>query len=141
MSHASGRIYTLLADDRPGGTGPKIKGNLIGWFEYNGTVDIALPTIFANADELSAAWRTHGFENQCACTVDLADVRIETDYADYWWHGKACLTHKCIAAGYTSPTEEQWDIIYGYATGGDAGIGGFGCRLLAEIRDAGNGTP
>lgn len=84
MSHSPGQVLDVL-------------GEILGHFEYNGTVDHARPKIFASPEERDDAWR----EDQpppCACPG--VDVTLVTE--GFTWEARACLDHGFIVAG-TSP--------------------------------------
>lgn len=84
MSHVSGQVLDVL-------------GEIVGHFEYNGTVDVAKPKIFATLDACEAAWRQDQSAS-CACR----GVEVTLVSGGLTWDGRACLEHGFIVEG-TSP--------------------------------------
>ena len=91
MSHSPGQVLDVI-------------GEIVGHFEYNGTVDVAMPKIFATEDECSAAWRQEQ-PAPCACR-GVEEVTLVS--GGFTWDGRACLEHGCIVDG-TSPIYGQVD--------------------------------
>ncbi len=82
MSHYSGTV-TFMAD------------NAEFWFEYNGNVDVCIPQLYKNSEELAANWR-NGEWKECSCGHD-EEVMIRSDFRDEdYWDGKACRHCMCI---------------------------------------------
>jgi len=84
VSHSPGQVLDVI-------------GEIVGYFEYNGTVDVARPKIFATAEERDAAWRADQ-PPPCKCHGD--DVTLVC--GGLTWDGRACLEHGFIVHG-TSP--------------------------------------
>lgn len=84
MSHSPGQILDVL-------------GDIVGHFEYAGTVDVARAQIFATAEERDAAWRQ---EQPSPCGCHGVEVTLVTEGSS--WDGRACLEHGFIVGG-TSP--------------------------------------
>lgn len=81
MSHAYGEIIK--------------DGKTVAHFEYNGTVDLVQPILYATAQEVSDNWRKGSPREECKCPEQGEDVLIYTNYGyGYYWPGKACL--KCM---------------------------------------------
>lgn len=88
MSHAQGVV--LLAD------------RVLGYFEYNGTVDVAMHKIYKTENELSENWRKT--QPSCSCVDGLTDVVLKVDsYDDFSWPAKACLEHLNIIEPLSRP--------------------------------------
>ena len=81
MSHSPGQVLDVL-------------GDIVGHFEYNGTVDVARPKIFATAEERDAAWRQ---EQPAPCTCHGVEVTLVTE--GFEWDARACLAHNFIVYG------------------------------------------
>jgi hypothetical protein len=95
MSHSSGKIT-------------KLDGTLVGYFEYNGTVDTALPRIHDTLDEVAVHWREpEPFRHQCDCAGDLDIFVHPYSDEDRHWQGKMCTEHKCIVGGTSRPFEGE----------------------------------
>lgn len=84
MSHAEGEVIC--------------GGKVVGFFEYNGTTDLACTRVFPTRDELDANWRGSVFAD-CRCGKPPADVILYTAYHDFHWPGSACLACMAIVAG------------------------------------------
>lgn len=84
MSHAWGSVFSV----------PDIE--IIGWYEYNGTSDIACTAIFGAYDDLDAAWRSEHIHRDCR--EDVAQhvevpVILWSDYGwGFGWPSRACVT-------------------------------------------------
>lgn len=86
MSHALGEVWTPA-------------GELLGYFEYNGTVDITCTRIYESEDELFANWRADNFRD-CQCQNEDVPVILYTNYGGgFYWNGDACLVCKAITGG------------------------------------------
>lgn len=80
MSYASGQVIR--------------DGDVIGWFEYDGTFDVALPQVFATCEELSEHWREDQPQS-CKCYGD--PVELNADYGHgITWSARMCFKHKFI---------------------------------------------
>lgn len=84
MSHSPGQVLDVI-------------GEIVGYFEYNGTVDVALPQIFATAEARDDAWRK---DQPAPCNCSGVAVTLVSE--GFTWDGRACLDHGFIVAG-TSP--------------------------------------
>lgn len=67
--------------------------------EYNGTVDVMLPCLFATPDELKENWRKHSKSlidySHFGCDLRPEPVILAASYGDgYTWRGLACRTCK-----------------------------------------------
>ena len=86
MSHAFGEVWSL-------------DGKLQGYYEYNGTADVACTRIFHNEDDLIHAWRKDVFAD-CSCNQQSILVILYTEYGrGCYWLGKACLSCQAITEG------------------------------------------
>jgi hypothetical protein len=95
MSHAIGAAR--LPDGR------------ILFFEYDASVERALPTLHESEDAVRAVWRQHRTDN-CTCSSAEARVHVElaTPYADgSHWGGEACLNCMVITAGIDPDEGEE----------------------------------
>jgi hypothetical protein len=94
MSHSSGQVLDVL-------------GEIVGHFEYNGTVDVALAKIFATADDLEAAWRQ---DQPASCTCHGVEVTLVSEGLS--WDGRACFEHGFIVHGrspiYGREEDDEW---------------------------------
>ena len=81
MSHSPGQVLDVL-------------GDIVGHFEYNGTVDAARSKIFATAEERDAAWRQDQ-PTPCACTG--SEVTLVCDKLT--WDARACFAHGFLVYG------------------------------------------
>jgi len=79
MSHASGQV--------------KFKDGEVMFFEYNGTSDVYIPTLFRTAEELNDNWRGDHWK-ECVCGK-AEDVLVYTSYGGGWtvpWRAcKSCM--------------------------------------------------
>lgn len=86
MSHAIGEVWTVTGEGK-------------GYFEYNGTADVACTRIFLNEKELHNNWRKDVFAN-CLCNQPSTLVILYTDYGwGSYWLGKACFICNAITEG------------------------------------------
>ena len=79
MSHARGEVWQ--------------KRRCIGYFEYNGTVDIPHSRIYATVDDMHLNWRGDNMR-KCECSGPPDEVILWTQYGGgdgFYWKGKACL--------------------------------------------------
>ncbi|TSC82425.1 MAG: Uncharacterized protein G01um101419_581 [Parcubacteria group bacterium Gr01-1014_19] len=92
MSHSHGEVIQ--------------EGKVVGFFEYDGTADVALSPIWDTRDEVDANWRI-GLWTQCTCHQPSTDVLLFTEYGGgFYWPAKACLNCKAITNEY-SPFESD----------------------------------
>jgi len=91
MSHAEGKVRFGDGD--------------IMYFEYDGTSDVAQPTLYKTHDELWEKWRNEDW-NECKCGKDEPVEIAETYGGGTHWNGRAC--RKCMAI--TSPL--SWDAFW-----------------------------
>lgn len=84
MSHASGRLLI------------PVTGEILGWFEYNGTSDLCQPKVFATQDELRENWRTRDWP-MCLCVPIRQDpVDLENHYTATTARGGWCPVCRVI---------------------------------------------
>jgi len=84
MSHATGTVYST---DR---------STILGYFEYNGTCDVACTAIQKTQEALNENWRGPGCMKECSCGKEPTDVVLHSDYGSgFHWDSKACL--ECMA--------------------------------------------
>lgn len=82
MSHANGAVIK--------------NGQVLGFFEYNGTCDVAISTIWQTRKELEENWRSDT-SNKCECGEPPEEVILYADYGDgFHWSAKVCLRCKAI---------------------------------------------
>lgn len=88
MSHAHGVVL-----------GPE--NVVLGWYEYNGTSDIACPRVFETSEELQENWRKLAVEwLTCSCGGEPESVTIATSYGKgFGWPGKWCPRCRCLTDG------------------------------------------
>src|SRR4051812_49050638 len=115
MSHAMGEVIH--------------DGRVVGFFEYNGTCDVACNRIFCDRNNLwDNHWRTQ-YVNDAACVCGEEspgqEVILYADYADgFHWPATACLT-----CGVILTELNPWDgPCRGCATS-------FGCVCYPLIQD------
>lgn len=89
MSHTQGTVKTQ--DE-----------TLLGYFEYNATVDVARHQIFRTEDALAENWRLPQIA-ACSCLGEPVTLR-----ATLRWKGLACAKHMCIT-GNLAPPDDNWD--------------------------------
>lgn len=85
MSHAQGTVC--------------INGDIVGYFEYNGTVDCCCTRIYSTQHEMMENWRNEN-ERDCTCGGNPVDVVLgsASSYCKDW-KGKACLKCNAIVDG------------------------------------------
>lgn len=78
MSHAQGEVIR--------------DGKRLGFFEYNGTCDFAIPVFYDTLEEVMANWRNQP-KVACTCGKPPVDVILYADYGGggYYWPAQACL--------------------------------------------------
>lgn len=95
MSHAIGKIL--------------VEGKTIGWFEYNGTVDVARPQVFATSEDVCAHWR----EPQPArCLCAGVPCEVWTAYGNLAWPSRFCAEHGFIVGALDPYSETDDEPIY-----------------------------
>jgi hypothetical protein len=100
MSHSQANIHRADNDE------------LIGYIEYNGTVDIVLPRMHDTVDSLSENWREPDpFKHQCKCKEGLVDAVMKGEWVPTW-NVKVCMTHKCVVEGTSRPEPDDDDNTY-----------------------------
>jgi hypothetical protein len=93
MSHAHGEVYQ--------------GGRIVGYYEYDGTADIACSRIQESPEAVNASWRGDNWR-ECECGQDAEDVILYSDYGDgFHWPAKACLRCHAITDGQM-PYAEDW---------------------------------
>jgi hypothetical protein len=94
MSHSSGEV---------------IKDNqVIGYFEYNGTVDVALPAIWNTMDEVHDNWRKQEWRSCTCSTPQVSEVTLYSSYGSgFHWKSKACLSCRTIVSNHDP--HSHWD--------------------------------
>ena len=97
MSHSSGCVFSV----------PDLK--ILGWYEYDGTVDVARTAIFPTIDDLDKAWRTEDSFRECADRPGVVHVEVPvilwSDYAGgFAWPSRVCVTCGVIV-GHRSEEE------------------------------------
>lgn len=95
MSHAQGTVY------RP-------SGECVGYFEYDGTRDVACTAITPDRDTLSENWRSDANERDCTCGQPSVPVVLYSSYGGgFHWPATACLRCGAIVSGITfeEPTD------------------------------------
>lgn len=99
MSHASGTA--------------KFKDGTTLYFEYNGTIDLALPFLYRTSEELEENWRRSD-TTSCICGSESEEVYLHTVYGNgFGWESTACIKCMCITGKRNNdPGEEE------YYTGG-----------------------
>lgn len=74
-------------------------GKVIGYSEYNGTVDaMAWSSWYDTLEEVNENWRDKtDREWPKICSCQPTEIIIYTDYGrGFHWHAPACLTHRVI---------------------------------------------
>lgn len=97
MSHSSGTVYT---EDR---------STIIGYFEYNGTVDVACSSVQKTADDVWKHWRTPESMRQCTCGQPILQlVVLDADYGGgIEWESVMCTTCMVIVDKF-----DPWPVDY-----------------------------
>jgi hypothetical protein len=71
-------------------------GVVIGYFEYDGTFDVACTAIHPTTEGVERDWRTGRNCRECSCSLPQTDIILWTEYGDgFWWLSTACLN--CMA--------------------------------------------
>lgn len=95
MSHTDGRV--VFPD-----------GEIL-FFEYNGTVDQVIPSLYKTEEEMIDNWRS-GEWRECTCGTPGEDVQVATSYGGgSFWQGKACRKCMCILSPISPDFEEEVD--------------------------------
>lgn len=82
MSHHIGNVF--------------VDKNIVGYFEYDGTRDIPLPTIKQTKEEILAVWR-QAPPACCTCGQEPTEAVLYTTYGDgFHWPADVCLNCMCI---------------------------------------------
>lgn len=93
---------------RTAGTVNALDGEVLGHFEFNETVDVARPQIFASSEELTDNWRGP-WAAPCKCEGVEVELRTQfdwdTDEPRTRWRSRACLEHKLICGPLAEPEE------------------------------------
>jgi hypothetical protein len=93
MSHAVGEIWST---EKGFFSKQRI---LLGWFEYNGTSDIACTRVYNTREEMLANWRGNN-SRSCFCKAVGQSVILYTDYGNgYHWPGRVCWNCMSIIDG------------------------------------------
>jgi hypothetical protein len=86
---------------------------LLGYFEYNGTVDIACSRIYNTEAELELHWSGDNVRT-CNCGATGQSVVLYSHYGfGFWWPGRVCWHCMAITRG-TQPSEEELTITPGH---------------------------
>jgi hypothetical protein len=87
MSHDAGFVFST-------------HGNLLGFFEYNGTVDLVQPLIHQTRQKLDEHWRKdppkEAWTDSCS---NQQEILLYLPALNLHWRGKACLQCKKISEG------------------------------------------
>ncbi len=87
MSHSLSEVWT---DD----------GLLVGYFEYNGTVDVCCTRVQRAPEGVSAHWRSEGNSSACSCAGSGQPVVLYTTYGGgFYWSGRVCWNCMAITEG------------------------------------------
>ena len=74
--------------------------NVVGYFVYDGTVDVARPNIYKTAEEIHDNWNADGWSHKCECG-EWEDVILYSLYGGgFHWDAKACLKCGVIHGDY-----------------------------------------
>lgn len=93
MSHSLGEIWSQ-------------EGKLLGWFEYNGTCDVACARIYLEEQELHDNWRKDNWRT-CKCGSAGQTVILYSSYGN-GFHWPATVCWGCLAI--LEPKSDFWDI-------------------------------
>jgi hypothetical protein len=86
MSHSMGEVWS--ADSK-----------LLGYFEYNGTCDVARTRVYQTPDDVSANWRGDN-DRKCVCGGSGQPVLLYTTYGGgFCWDGRVCWNCMAITNG------------------------------------------
>lgn len=95
MSHSIGIVYDF-------------EGEVLGYFEYNGTVDYACSSV-RTLEEVESNWRTGAAEVPCNCIKEKRKPKWVLLYSDYGfgfhWPAQICENCKSIIHG-TEPCND-----------------------------------
>lgn len=97
MSHAWGCVHLVPS------------GEIVGWYEYNGTGDVACSAIQPTYDDVCRLWRTAENHRECTCGVRVeVPVRLWSDYGNgFGWLSLACLTCGVILGPFSEEDAED----------------------------------
>ena len=103
MSHSSGEVWSKT-------------GELLGYFEYNGTVDVVCTRIYKTEDDMIEHWRGHNFRD-CICEHKKPlEVILYSSYGGgFYWDGAVCLDCEAIMEGILP--YEDYDVYLGLTNG------------------------
>ena len=101
MSHSLGMVFSK--------TKPPV---IVGWYEYNGTADIAYPKIRSSRDEVMEHWRSNDPFDYCKDdTHAKIEVWIYSDYgAGYYWPGTMCEQCRLITSQLLRELDESVEV-------------------------------
>jgi hypothetical protein len=86
MSHSEGQIWSR-------------DGKFIGFFEYNGTVDVVCGRVYRTSEEMDENWRQDN-HRRCKCGAEGAPAVLYTNYGNgFYWDGRVCLECMAVADG------------------------------------------
>lgn len=89
MSHSTGEIWSL-------------DGQLLGHFEYNGTVDMCCTRVHLTKEAMLDCWRKDNWRD-CSCGAIGQTVLLYTTYGGgVNWEGKVCWNCMAIVGGVDS---------------------------------------
>ena len=92
MSNATGTVYLP-----PPETSSAVSGDVVGYFMYQGTCDVACTRIFPTSKEAWDHNRTDEAYGDCTCGKESTPVILHTDYGGgLHWSSSACLQCKAI---------------------------------------------
>ena len=73
-------------------------GTIVGYFRYDGTVDVAVPAMWKTIEELTDNWRREPILPECP--HELTEVTLHTEYGGgFSWPGKVCETCMVVRKG------------------------------------------
>jgi len=88
VSHATGAV--------------RFTGGPILYFEYDGTADMCVPSLWETREEMMAHWRGDNPRVWCECgpVAVWEPVEIMCTYGDgHFWRGKACRNCRTLTEG------------------------------------------
>lgn len=83
MSHSMGTVYDT-------------NGNVVAYFEYNGTSDVAVSHLCTTRDEVWETWREKTWRD-CECGLQPQAAVLHSEYGGgFSWASRVCLNCRAI---------------------------------------------
>ncbi len=85
------------------------KEEILGYYEYDGTCDFAIPAVWDSVDEVMEHWRDpNPTRKECTCGGEHESVEIQSNYGGgFSWRGFWCPTCRVITKYFSQHAEEE----------------------------------